>query len=444
MLGWKIVEGGEYKVPLEKLSEEELQVVLNVEEKFKQVARTREISSREEALSLIRDSVVWYGEAEGILFDKDQIDYLSETALLHIYGYGFVEKILEDPEVEEVSVIGIGKPAYVYIRGKGWLQTNAAFTDEKALMEVINKMGRGIGRRITLQKPKLNAVLPDGSRLHATLFPLSQGELTVRKFTEHPFSPSELAKLRTFPYRAMAALSLVMQSDMSLIVSGNTASGKTTTLNSLFSFVPLDERVIITEETPEINVPHPQKVRLVANEEMGIPLRELVYDTLRMRPDRLIVGEVRSREEVETLFDALLGGQARGCYATFHAQNTDETLRRFKFYGIDELDFKSIDCVLVQRRVLNYDRKSRKLREMRRMIELSFGRPLTPLFRYEPKGDRWNEKALKPFLSSVSSSLGISEKEGGEELKAREKFIRKEHDFFEFCEAYQRRFYGIG
>ncbi len=442
MLGWRITRGGGYRINLPRLSEEEEAVVAEVEERFRKAARNRDISSTEDAALLIRETISDYAEACGIFLDKEQLDYLAEVCYLHIYGFGFMEKILEDPEVEEVSVIGIGKPVYVYSRGKGWEAANAEFTSEKALMEVVNKMGQKIGRRITLQKPKLNAVLPDGSRIHATLFPLSEGELTVRKFREEPYSPSELISLGTIPPKAMAALSMLMQADMSLVVSGNTASGKTTTLNSLFSFVPMNERIIITEETPEINVPHPQQVRLVANDEMGVPLRELVYDTLRMRPDRLIVGEVRSRAEVETLFDALLGGQARGCYATFHSQSCRETLRRFKFYGISELDFRSIDGLLVQRRLLGYDRRKRKTVEVRRMVELALGDLENPVMAFDSRKGNWSNGGLGRFLDSVSSSLGLSVKEAKEEMASREKFLKGKGSFEEFFGRFQQKFYG--
>ena len=139
------------------------------------------------------------------------------------------------------------------------------------------------------------------------------------------------------------------------MISGNTASGKTTTLNALFSFVPANERVLIAEETPEIMIPHAHQMRLVASREMGIGLKDLVYDTLRMRPDRMIVGEVRSREEAGALFDVLLAGQARGCYATFHAQSAEEARSRFRHLGVNPEDLSSLDCIVVQRRMLRYE-----------------------------------------------------------------------------------------
>ncbi|MEW5996756.1 MAG: ATPase, T2SS/T4P/T4SS family [Candidatus Micrarchaeota archaeon] len=442
MLGWKITEGGEYRVPLPRLGEEEEELVSAVEGHFRNEARSKDFSSRGEVLNSIKSIVLRTAQSEGIFLDRDQVSYLPEVCFLHIYGFAFIEKLLEDPSIEEISVVGTSQPAYVYVRREGWKRTNAQFTSLDALTDVINKMGKNIGRRITLQRPKLNAILPDGSRLHASLPPLSAGELTIRRFTENPFSPQELVESGAFPARAVALLSLLMQADMSLIISGNTASGKTTTLNSVFSFVPEDERIVITEESPEINIPHAHKARLIANEEMGVSLRELVYDTLRMRPDRLIVGEVRNAEEVSALFDALLGGQARGCYATFHANSAEETLRRLKFFGVSEADFGSMDAIVVQRRMLHYDPKKRKNAEVRRMVEFCSGPSCRPVVSYDAGSDSWKDKGAEEFLSSLSTSLGLSVKELSHELKERESFLKKKRGFRDFFEEYQRKFYG--
>ena len=443
MLGWKILTEGEYELKLPRLSEEEEQVISLVEERFKEEARKTEFSSESDVSSLLKQLLMEHSQAEGIMLDHDQLEYLSEMARLHIYGFAFLDPILKDSQVEEISIIGVNKPAYVFIRKEGWKSVNAMFTDERAIMDVVNKMAKHLGRRITLQKPKLNTILEDGSRLHATLPPLSDGEITLRKFSESPFSPSDLIALKTMPARALAMLSFIMQADMSLIVSGNTASGKTTTLNMLFSFIPKNERVVLVEESPEIRIPHAQQVRLVANEEMGVSLKDLVYDSLRMRPDRFVVGEVRNKAETEALFDSLLGGQARGCYATFHAQSVPETFRRFSFFGVSNLDFNSVNAVLVQRRMLRYDPKKKKNTEMRRMTELSFGPNHITLFKYNPKKDSWEEGNTDEFREAICASLGLSQKEFETQLAAREKFIKKEMNFEDFFDSFQDKFYGL-
>jgi len=230
-----------------------------------------------------------------------------------------------------------------------------------------------------------------------------------------------------------------MQCDCSILIGGNTASGKTTTLNAFFSFIPGNERVVITEETPEINIPHGHQLRLVANREMGITLKDLVYDTLRMRPDRMIVGEVRNREETEALFDVLLAGQARGSYATFHAQSVDEALSRLRSFGIREDDLSSIDCIVVQRRMLTYDPKKRRNTEVRRVVEMAEVEGGTMLYRHG-HGMRYGR-----LLERVAESFGLGKKEMLSELGRRRKLIMKsDGDFMAFYRAVQMDLYGLG
>lgn len=444
MLGWKILKTGEYETELRRLSDEEEALVLSVAECFKDKARTKRIASDLEARETIADLISDCAHDEEIYLSDSQKDYLAETAYYHTYGFAFLSRLLEDDTIEEISVIGINKPAYVFIRNQGWKAVDACFTEESAIMEMINKMAASIGRRITLQNPRLNAVLPDGSRLHASLPPVSQGEITIRKFRGSPFPPHELCSNSTLSVDAMAMLSLAMQGDFSLIVSGNTASGKTTTLNALFSFVPANERVLLVEETPEINIPHSHCLRLVSNPEMGILLKDLVRDSLRMRPDRIVVGEVRSPDEAEALFDVLLGGQARGSYATFHAQSARETLNRLRSLGVNEADLPSIDLILVQRRMLQYDPRKRKNFELRRLVEIAEvdGNNTIPVFSRKNSTLVFNPRCS--FPERICSDLNISKAEFQQELKIRSKLLSSmKSEFLGSFSKIQKVLYGI-
>ncbi len=437
VLGWRILKDTDYSVDLPALSGDEEELIAATEERFKEVTRSRNAGSREESEKLIEEMLIRTAEEKGIYLDREQQDYLCRVAAMHIYGFAFMEPLMEDPEIEEISVIGPQKPIYVYLRKKGWRRVNACFEDERAITDMINRMARDVGRHITLQNPRLDAMLPDGSRLHGSLPPVSQGEITIRRFRDRPYSPRELAENGTLGMEALALLSVLMQCDSSIVIAGNTASGKTTTLNALFSFVPGNERVVITEETPEINIPHSHQLRLVANRDMGISLKELVYDSLRMRPDRMIVGEVRNKEEVEALFDVLLAGQARGSYATLHAQSAEEALSRLRSFGIRDMDMESIDCVVVQRRMLLYDPCKRRNTEVRQVVEIAeLDKGLRSLY---PNG-KIKESRL---LEKAARSFGLSKKEMLAELKQRKGLIsRASTDYLEFYGEIQKRLYG--
>lgn len=437
MLGWRILATGGYMLDIPALSHDEEELIIATQERYKEATRAKQERDGETLIQAMLDSAA---KERNIYLEKRQEAYLKRIAAMHIYGFAFLEPILMDHSVEEISVIGPNRPVHVYIRKCGWKSVNACFTDDSAIGEMINKMARNLGRHITMQNPRLDAMLPDGSRLHASLPPISDGEITLRRFRDNPFTPRELVENSTVTSEALAFLSALMQCDCSLLIAGNTASGKTTTLNALFSFIPGNERIIITEETPEINLPHAHQMRLIANRDMGITLKDLVYDTLRMRPDRMVVGEVRNREETEALFDVLLAGQARGSYATFHAQSADEAVSRLQSFGVRREDIGSIDCVMVQRRMLMYDAKERRNSEMRRVVEIAAleGDGLQTIYRH---GKPIRHGRL---LDKMAESFGLSRDDMLLELKRRERIIMEtQGDFSAFYKAVQKDFFNL-
>ncbi len=312
-------------------------------------------------------------EEKNLLLEKSSGEKIMETAGKFVKGFGVLDFLLADDNLEEISVVGVGKPIFVFHRNKGWMESNAIFTSEEHAVNTINKMARPLGRRVTFQNPRLNAVLPDGSRLHASIPPVSLNgvEMTIRKFKRNPFHALELADNQTISTEALAFLWTVIYGDVSLCIAGNTGSGKTTTLNALFSFIPLNERIVVTEETPELYFLHRHLVKILANEELGVGMRELVKDTLRMRPDRVVIGEVRGKEEVEALFDSLLAGQAKGSFFTFHADSASEALLRLKALGVSGEDLDALDLILVQKRISFFDSKNKRATELRRVTEIA-------------------------------------------------------------------------
>lgn len=450
LLGWKTEKTADYFISIPELSFEEEQAVFEVIEKFKELSKNAELNRRDEARAIFEALVKDYCSENKLLADQRQINYLCDVAVMSVCGYGVLDCLLGDDDLEEIAVCGLNKRVKVYHRQKGWLETNSLFTREETLLNLINKMARTLGRRLTLQTPRVNAVLPNGSRLHASMPPISNYELTIRKFRAQPISAPDLINFKTFSSESLAFLWLVMQSDASIIISGNTASGKTSTLNALFSFVPLSERVVITEETPEINIPHEHKVRMIANEELGVKLMDLVADCIRMRPDRVIVGEVRTREEAGALVETILSGQAKGTYATFHAGTADETLQRLRSLGVLPIDLASIDLIVVQRRISKYDSKTKETKEIRRVTEICeiIAAGSTPkantLFAYNTKTDALERtKNESILLEKIASEFSLLMRELENELRERKIFLEKlssgKADFFETVKKIQRK-----
>jgi len=367
-----------------------------------------------------------------ILLEKQQVEYLLILLEKQVFGFGPLDFLLEDQAIEEIAVIGIGneKPVYVFHCKHGWMKTNFFFSSAIHLKDLVNKMARSIGRRISLNNPVLNATLPNGSRLSATIRPVSftGPSLTIRRFKKEPFAPVQLVENQTFSKELMAFLWIAMQCDCSLLISGNTGSGKTSSLNALLSFVPCNERIVVVEETPEIMVRHKHFVKLNVVREQSIGMQELIVESLRMRPDRILVGEVRSREEVSAFIDTMLAGQGKGSYATFHAQTAEETANRMRSLGVLEIDLAAVNLVLVQRR-WNVIRKNRA-REVRRIVEVveffnERGKLCSnTLFKFDYGKDRLvKANESKIVFEKAKRSFGFNKKGWKNELSKRAKFI---------------------
>ncbi|MBS3057337.1 MAG: Flp pilus assembly complex ATPase component TadA, partial [Candidatus Diapherotrites archaeon] len=214
----------------------------------------------------LEESLRRYCRRNFLELDSEQHNYLLKVLEMLVFGFGAISELLSNGNLEEIAVIGLGKnkPVYVYERKLGWLRTNFYFCDETTLKNLVNKMSRAIGRRLSMQTPKLNAALPSGERICATISPVSVSgpSLTIRKFRETPFTPKDLLNTQTISASALSFLQFALQTDCSMLICGNTGSGKTSTLNALFNFIPESERIIVTEETPEINLKHRHVVRL--------------------------------------------------------------------------------------------------------------------------------------------------------------------------------------
>ncbi|HZX20048.1 MAG TPA: ATPase, T2SS/T4P/T4SS family [archaeon] len=351
-----------YEVKLPELSREETELINNA------IEMHRKNSVNSSAV----ESFEFYCESNFIELENEQKKYLLKILEHATCANGVLDSLLQDPELEEIAAIGIGKekPVYVFDSKFGWLATNIYFTSEEEVKRIINSMAGTLGRRITLQKPKLNAVLANGSRLNACIEPatVSGPSITIRKFREDAFTPIDLVNFGSISFEQLAFLWIAIQSDCSILVCGNTGSGKTTLLNALLNFVPEHERIISVEETPELSIMHPQQVKLSVAEDLGITMQELIVNTLRMRPDRVIIGEMRNREEVGAFMDTLLAGQGKGCFATFHAQSGKEALARLSNLGAENDDLNALDLIVTQKRWSSYSNGFAK--ENRKVIEI--------------------------------------------------------------------------
>ncbi|HEX9697023.1 MAG TPA: CpaF family protein [Actinomycetota bacterium] len=266
------------------------------------------------------------------LSPADRARIITETTD-DILGFGPLEPLLSDPEITEVLVNG---PYTVFAERHGKLTlTNARFQDEAQLRHTIDKIVGRIGRRVDEASPYVDARLPDGSRVNATIPPISidGATLSIRKFSKDPYTAEHLVGFGTVTQSVAEFLEACVRGKVTILVSGGTGAGKTTTLNVLSSFIPADERIITIEDAAELRLQQPHVVRLESRppniEARGeITIRDLVRNSLRMRPDRIVVGEVRGGEAMDMLQAMNTGHE--GSISTVHANTPRDALSRIE------------------------------------------------------------------------------------------------------------------
>ncbi len=250
-----------------------------------------------------------------------------------ILGYGPIDKLLREEAVSEIMCNG---PKQIYVERAGKLERDeVTFVDETHLRRIIDKIVAQVGRRIDESSPLCDARLPDGSRVNAVISPLSVGGpfLTIRKFATDPLRIDDLIRFGTLSVHAARFLQACIVGKLNVVVSGGTGTGKTTTLNVLSSFIPSDERIITVEDAKELQLAQDHVLSLETRppnvEGKGeVTIRELVKNTLRMRPDRIVVGECRSGEALDML-QAMNTGHD-GSLTTLHANNPRDSLSRLE------------------------------------------------------------------------------------------------------------------
>lgn len=363
--------------------------------------RSRKEKSTQESFSSIVQQVADETEIE---LSSRQHTRLTELLQHEIESFGPLSDLFSIPRLEEITITGVAEEQLVrvYHTQWGWLSTRVYVTSSTVLMQWVNQMACAMGRRVTWQNPRLNAILPNGSRLHASFPPISATpSVTLRLFQAIPLSWIDFIASETLTVDVVALLYAVMQSDANGLVVGNTGSGKTSLLNALLSAIDPLERVVSIEEVPEIRVPHHHHVRLVSNAEMNVSLQSLVEDSLRMRPDRVVLGEARTAEEVRTLSDSWLSGQAKGCIATMHAQSVEELLERFNQYGIPKSALQALDVIVLIRRVSVIENgKVRQVRRVEKVAEQDENGSFRTLF-------SWNSKKHQMELKNESRRLRL-------------------------------------
>jgi pilus assembly protein CpaF len=320
-------------------------------------------------------------EEENLLYNHSVRQQILDWVMADILGYGPIEPLLSDPDITEIMVNGYDQ---IYVERFGLIEpTSVKFEDDAHLMRVIDRIVSPIGRRVDESSPMVDARLPNGYRVNATIPPLSLTGpvLTIRKFAARPFTAQDLIANLTMSAQLVNFLKCCVEARVNLAVSGGTGTGKTTLLNVLSSFIPESERIITIEDTAELQLSQEHVVRLEKRppniEGKGeISIRQLVINALRMRPDRIVVGECRGGEALDML-QAMNTGHD-GSMTTVHANTPRDALRRIEtmvlmagmelpLKAIREQVASSIELIVHLDRVRDGSRKVVKVSEVQGM-----------------------------------------------------------------------------
>ncbi|MFH1589628.1 MAG: ATPase, T2SS/T4P/T4SS family [archaeon] len=360
--------------------------------------------------------------------DDDTKNFLTSYLISKSLGLGKLELLMSDENLEEIVINVAKEPVWIYHRKHGWLKTNILLEDEDQIKHYASIIGLKIGRQITVLQPLLDAHLGTGDRVNATLMPIStQGNtITIRKFSRDPWTITRFIQSGTISIKAAALIWLSMQYELSTIIAGGTASGKTSTLNVLANFFPPNQRIISIEDTREIKLPKylhwvSLNTRLPNPEGKGeISMGDLLVNSLRMRPDRILVGEVRRKKEAETLFEAIHTGHS--VYATFHANNAFETIQRLTNAPIDvpKILLPAISLIVVQFR----NRRTGKRRTFQ-IAEILPDSTENILMQYNPQTDKLEEKnKSKSLFATLKLYTGYSDKQINDNIAEKERILK--------------------
>ena len=287
----------------------------------------------EELIKHVRAYIADYVHTEKISLNQKELNVFTEEVINEMTGFGPIEPLLKDPTINDI-LINTHRQCFVERFGKLY-ETTVHFKDEAHLLRIINRIVSGIGRRVDESSPMVDARLPDGSRVNIAIRPIAvDGPLvSIRKFSDKPFSMDRLLEVGTLRPHMIDLLKAAVVGRISLIISGGTGTGKTTLLNALSHYIPAGERLITIEDAAELQLQQPHVGRLEtrpANTEGKgeVRQRDLVRNALRMRPDRIIIGECRGEEAFDMLQAMNTGHE--GSMTTMHANSPRDALKRLE------------------------------------------------------------------------------------------------------------------
>ena len=361
----------------------------------------------------------------GFNISKEKLIIYEYYILRDFIGMGKLQPIMNDDNIEDISCDGVGVPLFVYHRNSkfGTLKTNVVFNKKEELDDFVIKLSQRCEKSISVAEPLLDGALTDGSRVHATLgsdVARRGSNYTIRKFTDEPLTPIHMLKFGTMDEKMMAYLWFAIENSASVLVSGPTAAGKTSLLNSLSIFIKPGLKIISIEDTPELRLPHPHWVPEVSRNGFGVTgsgkrigevsMFDLLKGSLRQRPDYIIVGEVRG-EEAYVLFQQMATGHAG--LSTIHADSIEKVIDRLttKPISLPASLLETLDLIVFSSRLKyknKYVRRVTEIQEIEHYDSIAKKLNTSKVFKWVSSNDTFEFVEYSTFFAKISEKTGMS------------------------------------
>ncbi|SFM58628.1 type II/IV secretion system ATPase subunit [Methanolobus profundi] len=413
--------------------------------------------SRKNAEEYLKYNVIEYLKE----FQIDISPRKRERIMYHIVrdyvGYGEIDVLMRDPNLEDISCDGPNTPIYIYHKEYNSIPSNIEFESDDILDSFAIRIAQICGRHISIARPLLDATMPDGSRIQMTLgreITTRGTTFTIRRFKDNPITPANLIEFHTFSTAMMAYMWLAVDSSKSLVFAGGTASGKTTAMNAVSLFIQPEMKIVSIEDTRELNLTHPNWIpgvtrQAFSGEEKGsIEMYELLRASLRQRPEYILVGEVRGAEAY-VLFQAMSTGHTT--FSTMHADSVQSVVHRLENppINVPRIMIQALDLVAIQVQVKVGDERVRRCKTLTEIVGVDprTGELLTnDVFMWDAAKDMFQYSGRSYIVESVMESRGWTEERVRDELKrrqdilewTREKKITHFRDFAKIVVAYNR------
>ncbi|MCX9081954.1 MAG: type II/IV secretion system ATPase subunit [Candidatus Methanoperedens sp.] len=395
---------------------------------------------------IIEDKTIDLIDSYSIEIDAKAIYKILYFIKRDYIGYERLDALMRDPNIEDISCDGSDIPIFIYHRKFNNIKTNLSF-EEQRLDSFVVKLTQRCGKQITLGEPLINSTLPDGSRLNASLgkeVTFRGSTFTIRKFRDQAFTPADLIRNGTYSSDVLAFIWLAVETGKSIIFSGATAAGKTSSLNSVSLFIPPLAKIVSIEDTHELMLHHTNWIGSVTRESLtkgtsvnDIDMYELLRQALRQRPEYIIVGEIRGKEGM-TLFQAMNTGHTT--YSTMHADSVNTVVSRLEGdpINVPRVMIQALDILCIQKIMVFGNKKIRRLDQLVEFmgIDQNSGElQYNELYYWDPKDDTFKKNGKSFITENIMATRNWDEKKLITELDNRQKIlefmVKNEMDEFE-------------